>query len=138
MKRATTALVGMACLLALALLGGGCGASRVSLAETAEIHLEQARVGKVYVAWSDAYQDEEGFVVTGVVRRHDAVGGPIKVKVHATVVSPDGEAIDEAHSDEIRVPRRMATRTQGFQRFRVYLSSVPVDGSSIRLVASAS
>lgn len=138
MKRSANALACGVCLLALVLLGSGCGANRVSLAGTAEIHLEQARAGKVYVAWSDAYQDEEGFVATGVVRRTDTVGGPIKVNVHITIVSPEGEVIDVAHCDDIRVPRRIATKIQGFERFKIRFPSVPPEGSSVRVVARSS
>jgi hypothetical protein len=133
MKRTANVLAWGACLQALALLGSGCGANRVNFAEAAEIHLEQARVGKVYVAWSDAYQDDEGFVVAGVVRRSDTVGGPIKVNVHAAIVASDGEVIDEARSDDISVPRRSVIRVQGFERFKVRLSSIPPEGTSVRV-----
>lgn len=138
MKRTVNTLACGVCLLAPVVLGSGCGANQVSLTQAGEIHLEQARVGKVYVAWSDAYQDEEGFVVTGVVRRSDTVGGPIEVDVHVTIVAPDGEVIDEAQSADIRVPRRIATKIQGFDRFTVRFPNVPPEGSSVRIVARSS
>ncbi len=126
-----------ACLLALMSLSAGCG-SQASFTETKGIHLEPAREGKVYVAWSEGYEDGDGFVVTGVVRRADTVGQPIEVQVSAAVMSPDGTLLDEASSDNLRVPRRITGRVQGLQRFKVRFSSIPPAGSSVHLVARSS
>ena len=56
----------------------GCATDRVDLVDAGVLNLEQHTTGKVYIAWSDAYEDGDGFVVTGVLRRRDIVGLPIK------------------------------------------------------------
>ncbi|UCD50896.1 MAG: hypothetical protein JSW27_25650 [Phycisphaerales bacterium] len=138
MKRAVHVSAWGICLLALVWLAAGCGASQTHLAETGVIHLEQAQIGKVYVAWSEAYEDGDGFVITGVVRRNDTVGAPIKVKVQAAITSPEGELVGEAQSEDICVPRWIATKVQGFERFEIRLPSVPPEGSVVRVVARSS
>jgi len=138
MKRVMRVMIAGTCLLMLMSLGTGCGASQADFTETKGIHLESARTGKVYVAWSEGYEDGDGFVVTGVVRRADTVGQPIEVQVSAAITSPDGTVLDEVSSDNLRVPRRITSRVQGFQRFKVRFSSVPPAGSSIQLVARSS
>lgn len=135
--RTTGILVGAACLFALAASCMGCATKAVSLAEQGEVHIEESAAGKVYIAWSDAHEEDGTFVITGVVRRHDTVGTPIDVTVHATVASADGAVLEEGTSDIIPVPRRSLTRIQGFERFKIRFPSVPPVGSSIRLVAQS-
>jgi len=113
----------------------GCSATRVSLVDTGAVHLESSSAGKVYVAWSDAYEEGDGFVITGVVRRRDAVGAPINVTVDAEIVSPAGIILEKAESNTLSVPHRKVNRVQGFERFTIRFPQVPAEGSSVRLVA---
>ena len=62
----------------LTIVISGCASHRVNLADSGVLNLEQHTTGKVYIPWSDAYEDGDGFVVTGVLRRRDTVGLPIK------------------------------------------------------------
>ena len=55
----------------------GCATDRVDLVDSGVLTLEKQATRKVYIAWSDAYEDGDGFVVTGVLRRRDTVGLPI-------------------------------------------------------------
>ena len=135
MRKTMSTVLGSICVLGSIMLVSGCGANRLSLAREGAVTLEAHASGKVYVAWSDAYESEEGFVVTGVVRRDDTVGSPIKVSVHVTIISPDGQTLDEGQSGEISVPRRMATKVQGFERFNVRFPSKPPEGSTVQIVA---
>ena len=125
-------------LFMLALLSSGCETSRVSLVETGAVGIKTHAPGKVQVVWSDAYTDENGFVVTGVVRRSDSVGPPIKVNVHVTLLSPDGKILDEAVSNDISVPRQIASRTQSFERFRLRFPNIPPKGTSAQIVVRSS
>lgn len=113
----------------------GCAANRVYLVDSGFLTLEKQATGKVYVAWSDAYEREDGFVITGVLRRRDSVGLPLKTHVDVTVLSPDGRVVDTARSGDIYVPRRMTGRGQSFKRFSVHFPSIPPRGSTVRVVS---
>ena len=118
----------------LAVVISGCATDRVDLVDSGVLSLEQHTTGKVYIAWSDAYEDGDGFVVTGVVRRRDTVGLPIKAYVDVTILSPDGNVLDEGRSSVIYVPRRIVGRSQSLKRFRVRFPSIPAEGSKVSIV----
>jgi hypothetical protein len=119
----------------LTIVISGCAANRIDLVDSGVLTLEQKAAGKVYIAWSDAYEDGDGFVVTGVLRRRDTVGMPIKAHVDVTILSPDGTIIEESHSSDVYVPRRIIGRGRSLKRFKVRFSDVPAQGSLIRLVS---
>jgi len=121
-------------LSSLAIIISGCATDRVDLVDTGVLSLEQHTTGKVYIAWSDAYEDGDGFVVSGVVRRRDTVGLPIKVHVDVTILSPDGKVLDEGRSSDIYVPRRIVGRGQSLKRFSVRFGSIPAEGSKVSIV----
>ena len=118
----------------LTIIISGCATDRVDLVDAGVLSLEQHTTGKVYIAWSDAYKDGDGFVVTGVLRRRDTVGLPIKAHVDIAILSPDGTIIDESRSSDVYVPRRIIGRGQSLKRFRVRFSNIPPQGSLVRLV----
>ena len=132
-KRVVITICGVG-LLMLTLLNSGCETTRVSLVDTGAVNMKTHAPGKVHVVWSDAYTDDEGFVVTGVVRRSDSVGPPIRVNVHVTLLSPDGKILDEAVSNDISVPRQIVSRTQRFERFRLHFPNIPPKGTSAQIV----
>ncbi|MHC4159692.1 MAG: hypothetical protein ACYSSO_11520 [Planctomycetota bacterium] len=113
----------------------GCATNRVDLVDSGVLTLEKQETGKVYIVWSDAYEDGDGFVVTGVLRRRDTVGLPIKTHVDITIQSPDGTIIDESRSSDVHVPRRIIGRGQSLQRFKVRFPKIPPQGSLVRLVS---
>jgi len=113
----------------------GCGAGQANLVDAGRIHLESDAPGKVYVAWSRAYEENGSFVVTGVRRRQDTVGPPIKATVKVQIVSPCGSILDQAQSDHLYVPHRKVNKVQGFERFSARFSKMPPEGSSVRVVA---
>jgi len=112
----------------------GCATDRVNLVDTGVLNLEQHTTGKVYIAWSDACEDGDGFVVTGVLKRRDTVGLPIKTHVDITIESPDGTIIDKSRSSDVHVPRRIIGRGQSLQRFRVRFPTIPAEGSKVSIV----
>ena len=118
----------------LTIVISGCATDRVDLVDSGVLSLEQHTTGKVYIVWSDAYEDGDGFVVTGVLRRRDTVGLPIKVYVDVTILSPDGKVLDEGRSSDIYVPRRIIDRAQSLRRFRVRFPSIPAEGSKVSIV----
>ncbi len=120
-------------LVALAVLG--CTANRVALTDTGLLTLENKSASKVYIAWSDAYKQDEGFVITGVLRRRDRVGPPIKVHVDITILSPAGKVINEARSSDIYVSKRTTGRSSPFKRFTVHFPNLPPPGASAVLTA---
>ena len=113
----------------------GCAGNRVDLVDSGFLTLEEHATGKVYIAWSDAYENEDGIVITGVLRRRDHVGSPIKAHVDVTVLSPDDRVVDTARSQDIYVSRRITGRGQSLKRFSVHLPNVPPRGSTVRMVS---
>ena len=111
-----------------------CTTNRVDLVKSGVLTLEKQAAGKVYIAWSDAYEQAGGLRITGVLMRHDHVGMPIRAHVDATIVSPDGQILDTACSKTVYVPRRITGRGQSLKRFNIRLPRVPPQGSSVRLV----
>ena len=134
-KRETYKCLLRSVMVALTVITAGCVANREDLVESGHVTLQKYRTGKVYIAWCDAYEDGNELLITGVLRRHDTVGLPIKAQVNVTVISPDGKVINEGRSSGIYVPRRMVGRYQSFKRFNVRFSDVPPRRSSIRVVA---
>ncbi len=112
----------------------GCTANRVDLVDTGVLNLEQHTTGKIYIIWSDAYEDGDGFVVTGVFRRRDTVGLPIKVHVDVTILSLSGKVLDEGRSSDIYIPRHIVCRGKSFKRFKVRFPNIPAEGSKASIV----
>jgi len=136
MKKKVLSLVIATVFSLLTFLLPGCAMNRVDLVDTGKLSLEQHRTGKVYIAWSGAYEQDDGFVITGVLRRRDHVGMPIRTHVDVTVLSPDGTILDEARSSDVYVARRITGRSYlSFERFKVCLADTPAMGSSVRLVS---
>ena len=112
----------------------GCATNRGDLVDSGVLTLEKQATEKVYIAWSDAYEDGDGFVVTGVLKRRDTVGLPIETHVDITIQSPDGTIIETSRSSDVHVPRRIIGRGQSLQRFRVHFPSIPAEGSKVSMV----
>lgn len=138
MKKKALSSVTIVALGILTIIISGCATGRVNLTDAGIVTIEQHAPGKVRIAWSDAYKDDDGFIVTGVLRRHDLVGMPIKTHVNVKVFSPDGNILDEARSQDIYVPRRRIGRGQSFQRFRVNFPTIPAEGSKISITTHTS
>jgi len=114
----------------------GCVTNRVDLVDSGVLSLEQRNMGKVYIAWSGAYEQDDGFVITGVLRRRDCVGAAIRKHIDVTVLSPDGTILDEARSSDVYVSRRITGRSYlSFERFKVCLANIPAKESLVCLVS---
>lgn len=136
MRKKHSATIIMLGLSLVSVVMSGCVTNRINLADTGMLNLEQRNNGKVYIAWSGAYEQEDGFVVTGVLRRRDRVGMPIRTHVDVTVLSPDGTILDEARSSDVCVSRRITGRSYlSFERFKVYFPKMPVRGSTVRVIS---
>jgi hypothetical protein len=134
-KKVFSLVIGMAFGTLISIISG-CTANLIDLVDSGLINLEQSKTGKVYIAWSCAYEQDNGFVISGVLRRRDSVGMPVKTHVDVTVLSPDGTIVDEARSSDVYVSRRVTGRGYlSFERFEVRLRSTPVRGSFIRVVS---
>ncbi len=136
MKKKVLILVIATVLGILTTVISGCATNRVDLVDSGVLTLAQHTTGKVYIAWSGAYEQDDGFVITGVLRRRDHVGLPIKTHVDVTILSADGTILDEARSSDVCVSRRITGRSYlSFERFKVRFQNVPAKGSSVRLVS---
>jgi hypothetical protein len=136
-KKRSTINVTVITLLLLVVVSLSCAAAnRTDLVKCGVVTIEQKRTGKAYIAWSSAYKEKDGLVITGVLRRRDHVGRPINTHVDVTIVSPDGIVLDEARSSGICVSRRITGRGYlSFERFKIRIPSVPAQGSLVRLVS---
>ena len=112
----------------------GCATNWGDLVDSGVLTLEKQAAEKVYIAWSDAYEDGDGFVVTGVLKRRDTVGLSIKTHVDITIQSPDGKVLNEGRSSDVHVPRRIVGKGQSFKRFKVRFPNIPVEGSKASIV----
>ncbi len=135
MRRRISAITATALFIVIASVVSGCATGRVNLVDAGVVTLEKQAAGKVYVAWSSAHECEDGLVITGVLRRSDRTGSPIRAHVDVTVISPDGRVVNTACSNHVYVPRRRTGRGQSLQRFKVQLPDIPPRGSSVRLVS---
>jgi hypothetical protein len=116
----------------------GCSTNRENLVKSGHVTLQKQATGKVEIAWCKACEEDNGIVITGVVRRYDTVGAPIQVRVGVAVISPDGKTLDEACSSVISVPRRRVGRlNQSWKRFTVRLPELPPQGSSVSVVTKS-
>lgn len=114
----------------------GCAMNRVDLADTGRIKLVQGKMSKAYIVWSSAYEKDDGLVITGILRRHDHVGIPIRAHVDVYVVSPEGTILSEVRSSDVYVSRRITGRScLGSERFTVNLPNMPAKESLIRVVS---
>ncbi len=79
-------------------------------------------MSKAYIAWSSAFEKDDGLVITGVLRRRDHVGIPIRTHVDVSVLSPEGIILNEVRSSDVYVSRRVTGRScMGSERFEVHL-----------------
>ena len=136
MKKKVLSLVITTVFGILTIIISGCATNRIDLVDTGVISLEQRNMGKVYIAWSGAYEQDDGFVITGVLRRRDHIGMAIRAHVDVTVLSPDGTILDEARSSDFYVSRCIIGRScLSFERFKVCFPNIPANGSLVRLVS---
>ncbi len=136
-KKQSTINIIVVTLLLLVVSSSSCtAANRTDLVKSGVVTIEQQRTGKAYIAWSSAYKEKGDLVITGVLRRRDHVGRPIKTHVDVAVVSADGTVVDEARSSGVYVSRRITGRSYlSFERFKIRIPSVPAQGSLVRLVS---
>jgi len=136
-KKRSTINVTVITLLLLVVISSSCtAANRTDLVKSGVVTIEQKRTGKAYIAWSSVYKEKDGLVITGVLRRCDHVGLPIKTHVDVTIVSPEGTVLDEARSSDVYVSRRIIGRDYlSFERFKIRIPSVPAQGSLVRLIS---
>ncbi len=136
MKNATLTLTLAISLAALAAAAAGCATNRTALSGAGGLlTIENQSASKVYIAWSDAYKQDEGFVITGVLRRRDHVGLAIKAHVDIEILSPAGQVIHAARSADIYVSKQRTGKFTPFKRFTVYFPNLPPAGASAVVTA---
>jgi hypothetical protein len=136
MKRAVFDSVLGTVFVMLVIFLSGCADNRINLVDSGVLTLEKQASGKVYIAWCDAYKDEDGITVTGVLRRRDHIGLRIKKHVDVTILSPEGIVLNEARSPDYYIPRDIIGRFERLQRFTVSFPNIPPQGSVVRVIAS--
>lgn len=136
-KKQNTINIAVLTLVLLAIFSSGCIASdRIDLVKNGTVTIAQQRTGKAYIASSSAYEKNGELVITGVLRRCDHLGGPIKTHVDVAIVSAAGTVTGEFSSSDVKVSRRIVGRGyQSFERFTIRIADVPAKGSVIRLVS---
>ncbi len=137
MRNRFLAAMGLVVLGAVISSVSGCMAKCESMVDTGILQLEKRSTGKVHIVWSDAHEHKGGFVVSGVVRRRDRVGLPIKTRVNVTILAPNGTLITERRSADIYVPRRITGKGQSPKRFAMHFAETPPPGSLIRVQVPA-
>ncbi len=115
-------------LLMLAIFFSGCAENWINLVDSGVITLEKQASGKVYIAWCDAYKNEDGITVMGILRRRDHIGLPIKKYVDVTILSLEGTVLNEARSPDYYIPRDIIGRFERLQRFIMSFPNMPPQG----------
>jgi len=128
-------LISVVCVSLIVMAGfiSGCAGNRIDLVDSKVLTIEKHSSGKVYIPWCDAYKDNDGFIINGVLRRNDSVGLAIKTHVHVIVLSPERTVLDEAKSSDIYVPRRAVGKYKSPKRFKVYFDEIHPRGSLVRV-----
>jgi hypothetical protein len=135
MRRKVLISVVYANLVIMAGFISGCTGNRVDLVGSNVLTIEKYSSGKVYIPWCEAYKDNDGFIVNGVLKRSDSVGLAIKTHVHVVVLSPERTVLDEAKSSDIYVPRRAVGKYKSPKRFKINFDESPPRGSLVRVTA---
>lgn len=102
----------------------GCS-SRNSLVDQGIASVETKPSKKVEILWTDVYKDGEDIIVYGVVRRRSHTSYLLKTHVVATMLTPDGKVLREAHTPDIYVPRFLPGKGVNFKRFEIHFPDVP-------------
>lgn len=136
-KKQNTINIAVLTLVLLAIFSSSCVASnRIDLVKNGTVTIAQERTGKAYISSSSAYEKNGELVITGVLRRRDHLGGPIKTHVDVEIVSAGGVVTGKVSSSDVKVSKRIVGRGyKSFERFTVRIANVPAKGSVIRLVS---
>lgn len=136
-KKQNTINIAVLTLVLLVVFSSGCTAvNRRDLIKNGTLTIDRQKTGKAYIASSSAYEENDELVITGILRRRDQVGGPIKTHIDVAIVSAAGTVTDEVRSSDIEVSRRITGRSYlSSERFTIRISDVPPRGSVIRLVS---
>jgi hypothetical protein len=112
----------------------GCSGSQISLVDQGIVSVEAKPSKNVGILWTDVYQDGEDIVVYGVVRRRSHTSYPLKTHVDVTILSPDGEVLQEVRTPDIYVARRIPGKGINWNRLEVRLPDIP-HNSRVQAVA---
>ena len=135
-KKLTTMKTIVATMVILAVLSSSAMAGKVDLEKCGAVTIENLKCSKVYIASSHAYEENGQLVITGVLRRSDRVGAPIKAHVDVEVVGADGKVIEQCQSKGVYVSKRIMGRGyRSYERFTIRMPKVPANGSVIRLAS---
>ncbi|MBW8035977.1 MAG: hypothetical protein FVQ79_10180 [Planctomycetes bacterium] len=136
-KKQNTIYIAVLTLVLLVVFLSGCIATnRTDLVKNGTVTIARQKTGKAYISSSSAYEENGELVITGILRRRDHVGGPIKTHVDVAIVSAGGTVASEVRSSDIAVSRRIAGRGYlSSERFTIRISDVPAKGSIVRLVS---
>jgi hypothetical protein len=133
-KKILTLVVAMVLSMLTAVISG-CAGNRISLVDQGAISVETKPSESVRILWTDVYQDGEDIIVYGAVRRRSHTSYPLTTHVDVMILAPDGEVLQEARTQDIYVPRRIPGKGVNWKRFEARFSSMPPQGSLVRLVS---
>ncbi len=108
--------------------------NRINLVDSGVLTLEKQASEKVHIAWCDAYKNEDGITVTGVLRRRDLISSPIEKRVDVTILLPEGTVLDDARSADCYIPREIIGRVERLQRVTMSFPNVPFQ-SAVCIIA---
>ncbi|UCG56455.1 MAG: hypothetical protein JSU70_16525 [Phycisphaerales bacterium] len=118
-------------LFSLLVVGGGCSTNRTNLKDNGQVTIENRHPGKVKILWSDAYEQDGEFVISGVLKRRDHIGTPIPVHVHVLVLTRDKHIAQSLHTSELYVPRNRVGHGTNWKRFALRSTDIPEPSSHV-------
>jgi hypothetical protein len=115
----------------------GCAVASENISKKGLVTVERVASQKVAIPWANVYRTDQSLIVHGVVRRRSYSNQPLQVHVDATVLSSDGEVLQEAVSRDVWVPRRSPGKGSGSHAFEIRLPVARAEGGTVRLVCHA-
>jgi len=129
MRRFAPSLLVLGCIVTLT----GCSTPTAHLAQQGRVELIRQGSEKIHIPWATVQENDEGFVVSGTLRRRDSVGTAIWTHVDITVCDTAGAMVRQAYSEPIAVPRRKVGGLGHLTRFRAVFDAPPPKAGSIQV-----
>ena len=114
----------------LSIIGGECAESRINLVDDGTVTVERVDSRQARIVNVNVYQDGEGIVISGTVRRKSTTVAVDKGHVDVVVFSPDGNIIQEVIA---RYTPRLTKKRRSAQ-FSVRIETSLPNNSIVRMV----
>ena len=121
----------VAALVGCALHTSGCAPCQKDLSGNGTVGIAAAPSKRVDIYWTSAYRHGTHTDISGHVRGARRAAFPAHGHIDVRVLSPGGDAVAEAHTSDIYVPRYRRGQSASARRFYAHLPIHPPAGSTV-------